>query len=176
MCSKIDIDNYIDYLCTQIWISNSDLGNVKYYKIGDGKWTWILYDTDFSFSNSNNETLSTMLKPMDNSANDLRCRRLASKLIKNAEFKDKFLKRLAWHINEVWTSENINAQIDIIESAIAADMVKDCKRWGYKYSYWQDRVAFLRSFSDLRTPKVVKQVKSFFGLTDAELREYGFPV
>lgn len=176
VCSKIDIDNYIDYLCTQIFISNSDLGNVKFFKIGDGKWTWILYDTDFAFSNSSNTTLNDMLKPMDNSAYDLRCRRLASKLIKNAEFKEKFLKRLAWHINEVWTTENINAQIDIIESAIAEDMIKDCKRWGYSYSYWQERVAFLRTFSDLRTPKLVKQVKSFFNLTDAELLAYGFPV
>lgn len=176
VCSQIDIDNYIDYLCTQIWTSNSDLGNVKFFKIADGKWTWILYDTDFALSNSNNETLNTLLKPMDNSTYDLRCRRLASKLIKNEEFKEKFLTRLAWHINEVWTEENINAQIDILESAISADMVKDCKRWGTSYSYWQERVAFLRTFSSLRTPKVIKQVKSFFGLTDEQLRGYGFPV
>ena len=111
-----------------------------------------------------------------NSAFDLRCRRLASKLIKNEQFRDQFLRRLAWHINEVWTSEHINAQIDVIEGAIAADMVKDCKRWGNSYSYWQERVEFLRGFSDLRTPKVIKQVKSFFNLTDAQLREYGFQV
>ena len=177
VCERVDIDNYIDYLCTQIWSSNSDLVNVKYYKINpDGKWTWILYDTDFAFSNSNNDIVSSLLKPMDNSTYDLRCRRLASKLIQNAEFRDKLLKRLAWHINEVWTEENINAQIDILEAAISADMVKDCQRWGMSYSYWQDRVAFLRTFCSLRTPKVINQVKSFFGLTDAQLRAYGFPV
>ncbi len=176
VCSKINIDSYIDYLCTQIWIANSDLGNVKFYQIGDGQWNWILYDTDFALSNSNNQTLNDLLKPMDNSAFDLRCRRLASKLIKNADFREKFLKRLAWHINEVWTSENMNAQIDLIEGAIAADMVKDCKRWNKSYSYWQERIAFLRGFSDLRTPKVVKQVKDFFDLTDEQMRAYGFPV
>lgn len=176
VCSKIDVDNYIDYLCTQIWIGNSDLGNVKFFKITGGKWTWILYDTDFSFSNSNNQTVNTLLKPMDNATYDLRCRRLASKLIKNAEFKEKFLKRLAWHINEVWTEENINAQIDIIEGAIKEDMVKDCKRWNTSYSYWQDRVAFLRTYSGLRTPKVIQQIKDFFDLTDEQLRDYGFPV
>lgn len=176
VCSQIDVDNYIDYLCTQIWIGNSDLGNVKFFKIADGKWTWILYDTDFSFSNSNNQTVNTLLKPMDNTTYDLRCRRLASKLIKNEEFKEKFLKRLAWHINEVWTEDNINAQIDILEGAISDDMVKDCKRWGTSYSYWQDRVAFLRTYSGLRTPKVIQQIKDFFDLTDAQLRDYGFSV
>ena len=177
VCQRVDIDNYIDYLCTQIWSGNSDLGNVKFFKINpDGKWTWILYDTDFAFSNSNNETINTLLKPMDNSTYDLRCRRLASKLIKNPDFRDKFLKRLAWHIHEVWTEENINAQIDLLESAIADDMVKDCKRWGVSYSYWQDRVAFLRTYCGLRTPKVIKQVQSFFDLTDAQMRDYGFIV
>ena len=176
VCQLMDIDNYIDYLCTQIWISNSDLGNVKFFKIGEGKWTWILYDTDFAFSNSNNTTLNDLLKPMDNSAYDLRCRRLASKLIKNEEFRDKFLKRLAWHINNVWTEENINEQIDLIYSQIKDDMQKDCKRWKKDYNYWEQRVEFLRGFAELRTPKVVKQVKSFFGLSDAELREFGFPV
>lgn len=176
VCQLIDIDNYIDYLCTQIWISNSDLGNVKFFKIGDGKWTWILYDTDFAFSNSNNTTLNDLLKPMDNSAYDLRCRRLASKLIKNEEFRDKFLTRLAWHIENVWTEENINEQIDLIYNAIKEDMRKDCKRWKKDYSYWEQRVEFLRSFAELRTPKVVKQVKDFFHLTDDALRQYGFPV
>lgn len=177
VCSKVDVDNYIDYLCTQIWIANTDLGNVKFFKIGnDGKWTWILYDTDFSMSQSINETIPVLLKPMDNSTYDLRCRRLASKLIKNQEFKDKLLTRLAWHINEVWTSENVNAQIDILEGAIAADMVKDCERWGTSYSYWQARVEFLRSFPDLRTPKLLVMIQKYFGLTDAQMRQYGFPV
>lgn len=177
VCSKIDVDNYIDYLCIQIWTGNSDLGNVKYFKINpDGKWTWILYDTDFALTNSNTNTLSALLKPMDNSTYDLRCRRLASKLIKNEEFRDKLLERLAWHINTVWTEQNISAQIDSLESAISADMVKDCKRWGVSYTYWQDRVAFLRSFCALRTPKVIDQIQDFFGLSDAELRAYGFEV
>ena len=176
VCERVDIDNYIDYLCTQIWSGNSDLGNVKYFKIADGKWTWILYDTDFALTNSNNNILEFMLKPMDNSTYDLRCRRLASKLIKNEEFRDKFLKRLAWHLNEVWSDENLNAQIDILESAIAEDMVKDCERWGVSYKYWQERVAFLRTFAGLRTPKVIDQVRKFFGLTDAQMRDYGFQV
>lgn len=176
VCSQVDIDNYIDYLCTQIWIGNTDLGNVKFFKIAGGKWTWILYDTDFAFFNSSDPTLSIMLSPMSNTAYDLRCRRLATKLIKNEEFKEKFLTRLAWHINEVWTEENINAQIDILEGAIAEDMIKDCQRWDTTYGYWQDRVEFLRIYAGRRTPKLLQQVKDFFGLTDAQMREYGFPV
>ena len=113
---------------------------------------------------------------MANSSYDIKCRRLASKLIENDEFRDKLLKRLAWHINEVWTTENINAQIDILYGQIKDDMAKDCKRWGKNYSNWEDRILFLRGFAELRTPKVIKQVKSFFDLSDAQLRDYGFPV
>ena len=117
-----------------------------------------------------------MLKPMSNTAYDLRCRRLASKLIKNEEFRDKFLRRMAWHINEVWTEENVSAQIDVLESAIIGDMKKDCKRWGASYSYWEKQVTYLRSYVGRRTPKVMDQLKDFFDLTDEQMRQYGFPV
>ena len=177
ICSQVDIDNYIDYLCTQIWIGNTDLGNVKFFKIKpDGKWTWILYDTDFAFFNSSDETVNVMLKPMSNTAYDLRCRRLATKLIQNEEFRDKFLTRFAWHINEVWTEENVNAQIDEIEAAISADVVRDCQRWNSSYSYWQRQVSYLRRYPGLRTPKIMDQIKTFFDLTDEQMRQYGFPV
>lgn len=175
VCQRVDIDNYIDYLCTQIWTGNSDLDNVKYFKIGpDGKWTWILYDTDFALFNSNNQTVKAIFTPMSNTDYDGRCRRLATKLISNADFRDKFLRRLAWHFNEVWTEEHIQAQIDLLEAAIAEDLVKDCQRWGVSYSHWQNDVGLLRSYRNGRAPKLLQQIQDFFALTDAQMRNYGF--
>ena len=49
----IDIDNHIDYNVAQIFIDNRDWpgNNIKYWRpqSTDGKWRWVLYDTDFGF-------------------------------------------------------------------------------------------------------------------------------
>ena len=48
---QIDIDNYIMYQVAQIYFNNHDWpgNNIKYWKHKDGKWKWIIYDTDFGF-------------------------------------------------------------------------------------------------------------------------------
>lgn len=60
VCEWIDIQSYIDYYCFQIYVANCDsvannyalwrTKNVVDNKYGDGKWRWILYDTDDSLS------------------------------------------------------------------------------------------------------------------------------
>ena len=51
--NMIDIDNYIDYHLAQIYYANTDWpgNNIKIWRSRnqDGKWRWILYDTDFGF-------------------------------------------------------------------------------------------------------------------------------
>ncbi len=50
---KIDIESFIDYQLFQIYIANTDWpgNNSKFWKdrSEDGKWRWILFDTDFGF-------------------------------------------------------------------------------------------------------------------------------
>ncbi len=50
---RMDIENYIDYEIFEIFIGNTDWpgNNIKYWRprSSDGKWRWILFDTDFGF-------------------------------------------------------------------------------------------------------------------------------
>ena len=63
---RIDVTNYALYQATNIFISNSDWpgNNIKFWNHPEGKWRWILYDTDFGFAsffneqNYNHDTLS----------------------------------------------------------------------------------------------------------------------
>lgn len=59
VCDKIDIGSYIDYMCFEIYVANCDsiANNVAIWKsrkvdpgnpYADGKWRWLLYDTDDS--------------------------------------------------------------------------------------------------------------------------------
>ncbi len=49
VASRIDIQNYTDYMIAQMWVNNTDSSNVKFFQNPEGKWTWAFYDTDMSF-------------------------------------------------------------------------------------------------------------------------------
>lgn len=56
-CQKVDVSNYIDFLCANIYCANMDVDDTKNVvmwrsrevrddKYSDGKWRWVLYDMD----------------------------------------------------------------------------------------------------------------------------------
>ncbi len=176
VCAQIDVENYIDYIVAQIYIGNSDNGNIRYFKTPDTKWTWIMYDTDYGFADASYNSVSDHLNPNGTGANNAFSTKLINALLKNPEFKEKFIRRIAWQINNVWTKDNVWARIDELESLIKEDMKKDCTRWDRSYSTWQSHVQTLRNFVVWRNQNLPKYVKSYFGLTTAQMQEYGFNV
>ncbi len=176
ICSLVDIDNYIDYNIAQLWIANEDLQNVKYFKTPEGKWTWILYDTDLSFLHPRNNVLKNHLSDRSLGASDVTGKTLAVVLLENPQYREKFLTRMGWQCSNVWTEENILARIDALEATIQPDMVKDLKRWNTSYAGWQSYVEDLRTFAKTRNTYFCQHVKDFFDLTDEQMRAYGFPV
>ena len=176
VCSQIDVDNYIDYMVAQLFIANTDNGNVRFFRIGNGKWTWIMYDTDLSFYDSSINSLRSHLNPNYIGNNDSTSKTLAVCLLKNPEFKEKFIRRIAWQMENIWTEENVVSRVDEIEAMISQDMIKDCRRWGTSYSGWQNSVNTLRRYVRNRRARFPAMVQAYFGLTDAQMVEYGFPV
>ena len=172
--SRVDIENYMDYIIAEMYIANPDNGNIRYFKTTDGKWKWIMYDTDYGFSSAGHNTVWEHLNPAGTGSGDNFSTKMINGLLKNPEFKEQFIRRIAWQINNIWTEENVNARIDELESLIAHDMKRDCAKQERNYSHWQSYVSSLRSFAPARNKQLPKLVQQHFGLTDAQMREYGF--
>lgn len=177
VCSQMDIDNYIDYYIAQTWISNFDImGNVKFFLNEEGKWTWILFDTDLSFYSAGANRIQDNLDKTNVGGSDLTCKTFGVYLMDNPEFRDKYLKRMAWQMNTIWTEENVIARIDEIQSLIIGDMEKECRRWRTSYDYWLDCVEDLRVFARKRNRNMLLHIQQFFELTDKQMRDYGFSI
>ena len=175
ICSQINMDNYIDYMITQMWIANTDLGNVKFFRTPDMPWHWALYDTDLSFRRVNHPSVSTMLT-RNIYVRDIRSATLLIRLMKNPSFQDHFLRRTAWVVNNVWTEETVVARINEIQAMLQADMTRECRRWGGSVSSWEKNVEDLRTFASKRTAYFLDDLQSYFELSDAQMRSYGFEV
>ncbi len=176
VCSQMDVDNYIDFFAAEMWIANRDNGNVKYFISPEGKWTWIFYDTDISFNDASEDRVEHNLKSSGIGSNDITCRTFAVRMLENPEFKEKFLTRLAWQMNNLWTEENIITRIDEIEAMIIGDMEKECRRWGTSYQAWLGSVEHLRTFARERNAYMLQHIREYFGLSSQQMRSYGFQV
>ncbi len=174
VCSQMDVDNYTDFMIAQMYIANTDIDNIKFFKTPDIKWTWLFFDTDLSFSSPGYNTVKDYTNPGGTGSGTLSTE-LINALLKNPQFKENFLRRFAWQIENIWSTENVSARADELEKLIAEDVRLDCSRWGYSYSGWQGSVNYLRQFPSLRTPKITQFLQEYFGLTDQQMEDYGFP-
>lgn len=176
VCSQINVEEYTDYIIAQMYIGNTDNGNIKYFKTPDHKWTWVLYDTDFSFRESAYNAVKDHLNPEGTGHANGISNVLIRSLLKNDAYRDMFIRRMAWQFNNIWTEENVYAKVAEFETMIGKDMEKDCARWNLRYSGWKDSVDGIRAFARRRRVNFPQYVQSQFELSTAQMREYGFPV
>ena len=174
--SLMDIENYIDYIVAEMIICNTDNGNIRFFTYEGGKWRWIMYDVDHAFRSSTYNTVADHLDPKGTGSSNMFSTRLINALLKNPEFKKKFLEEIAYQINNVWTSENIDKYVDIFEGMIINDIGKDCTRWNRNYDTWKSSVDSLKSFGRNREKYLLQYVKDYFALSDEQMRSYGFEV
>ena len=128
---------------------------------------------DLAFREPNHDPMPYLMNP--SLGFDITTRTFAVRLMDNDEYRDYFIRRTAWQINNVWTEENIIERIDQIQAMIAEDMVKDTKRWNTRYSTWEREVEELREFARERTGYLVPNLQDYFGLRDTHIKDSGYP-
>ena len=138
MESHVDIDNFIEYWVTQIYIDNRDWphNNIKFWNSPTIKWRWILYDADFGWgllgdSDYSLDTLSFALGEQIGS--EPQATFLLSKLLENDSFQKKFINRFADQMNSLFSYENVEKYIDELSLIMADEMDNHYKRWDKSY-------------------------------------------
>lgn len=178
VAALIDMNNYIDYLIAQVYISNADWpeNNVKYWRPhGDGgRWRWIMFDTDFSFGASagSQPAANTLFRIVDNSGSSTQDPPWSTLLIRNVmenrQFRDQFAQRMASHINTTFDSTHVWQVIDSLQARIAGEVPRHNSRWSASTHLggvpWVAHIKKLRDFASERPA----QVRNHF----AELFEY----
>lgn len=174
VAEQMEIDQYIDYMIAQIYIANLDNVNVKFFKIDGQKWNWILFDVDYSTTFTSNNTVAAHLDPDGTGTDNYFSTALINGLLENDGFRDKFLSRFAWQIENVWSYERVNPVIDKYYNAIQPEMERDCARWELSYKSWENSVNRIRTFFENREGYVVEDLQNWFKLSDAQMEAYGF--
>lgn len=174
VASQIDLQNYTDYMITQMWIGNIDTANNKFFSTPEHPWTWVLYDTDLGMRDHTYDCVADLLDVRQLQNIDVNSTVLLLRLLENESYKDYFLRRAAWQCSQVWVADQFIAHIDAVQEQVAVVMEKDCQRWQCSYKDWLYYVETMRSFAQNRGPYFRKALQRHFGLTDQQMIEYGF--
>lgn len=172
----MDINNFINYNITQIYIDNGDAGgNIRFWrpKSDEGKWRWILFDTDLSFgrSNWNAHKINTLQKMTTFSderwPNPSWSTFIIRKLLENDSIKNVYINRIADHLNTIFSTENVLMKIDSIKGLLTNEMPFHLEIWkSNSMSKWDRNISILKKFATKRPSFLRGFTMQKFGISD----------
>jgi len=187
----MDVDNFTDYQIAQIYFRNTDWpgNNLQYWRSFndydpnaphglDGRWRWMLFDTDFGFNLDFNyitghpegpahNTLSFALQTGNNNwPNPDWSTFLLRRLMVNTTFKTNFINRFADLLNTNFREDVVLAKIDSLEVLYLPEMEEHIHRWRrpVTVSSWQETLASMRSFGQQRPGFMRQFIMQQFGI------------
>ena len=119
---NVDVDNLFEYMALEMFVGNSDIGNIRYYRLHQegSKWKWIWYDADYGLYSSKFNSPWSYLKvkgmgeqKIDNT--------IFLKLLEHPDYKRKFLEKLA-DVYKTFTTEYMTQVLDGVVAEIQPEM------------------------------------------------------
>lgn len=181
--SVIDVESFAEYCAMEIFVGNTDTGNIKFWrsKQYDNKWRWIPYDFDWAFNRNdeNGESTTTGYRrnffekyfhPTGHGVAKGFSTVLSRGLLKNSNFRALFLQKCALMYNKVFTTENMLARINALAGEMETEMNYDTERWdGFSLKNWQRSIANLQDSAENVPEYFLKYCQSYFSLSDSEM-------
>ena len=174
--TQIDVQELCNYLIVESYYGNTDQGNIRYWKSNTGKWRFMLYDLDWSLWNTSLSfgypAFNTKIPAVTYVYSVYE---ISRELYKNSEFKDMYLKTLAYHLENTFVPERMNRIVDELAKEIEKEMPYHIERWPNMHSTMNAWIRSIQNFKNKLTNRynyVIKKVKTEFKLNDNEYLKY----
>ena len=173
IASQIDVDNFINYMHTELFANNRDwpANNLKKWRSTSPKtlWKWFLYDLDFGFGNdyskyTNNIFEFATAEDGDSWPNGPEFTLLLRRLLENEGFKAAFINRMAVLLQMNFESSRVLARIEKMMAEIQSEIPRDQKRWGLSASKMTKQLNAIKNFAMDRPGVIYDELQEFFAL------------
>lgn len=173
MAEQIDVDNFINYIHTELFMNNRDwpANNLKKWRGTNPKtkWKWFIYDMDFGFGNEFSEFKNNIFEfataeDGPDWPNGPASTLLLRRLLENENFKLAFINRfpVLWAMN--FEKSRLLARISTMMGEIESEISRDQKRWGHNASYMSGQLNKIKTFAETRQDVILSEMKEFFAL------------
>ncbi len=178
--TMMDMENFLQYQIAEIYFNNTDwpCNNIQYWRLRtdtfepdaapghDGRWRWLMYDTDYGFGyggGSDAYAFDTLTYAI---TEDCVSADILVGLMENQAFRERFVSQFANHLNTAFSAERVLAMIDRFHALLEPEIDEHIGRWGQPASraLWEDNVEVLRRFAKKRVRHVRGHISEQFGL------------
>ena len=174
--TQMEVDNFLTLQTAQIYFDNQDAGgNIKFWRprTADGRWRWVLYDTDWGFGLQDEEaykfnTLELQTDP--NSTvwpNPQWSTLILRNLLENKDFEKAFVNRFADYMNTIFEPSRVEARIDSFEQMLTPEIDRHIKRWNYNKLMWKRHIDRMHIFATERPKHMIKFLQQKFDIGEA---------
>ncbi len=178
LCSVVDMDSLINFWIVETYFGNTDTVNIRCYKHRDGKWRWMIYDFDWSMQTSpynrhKNYIDAHLLDPKGHGIGNFD-NSIIRNLLKNDEFKDRFITAYCYHLNNTFAPDRAVAILDGMAEDIGGEIKLNQSVWGRPdYKTWnKTTVPFLRDYLRERPGETRNHLMKSFKLTEDDWNRY----
>lgn len=171
-CTVFNMDSVIDWIIIEGYSTNGDVQqNLRYFRSTDNgnRFEMAFYDLDWAFYN--HYPFMDVLSDRRESWQHLM---LTQNLMESPIFRQKFLERLSYLMQNTLSAENVLARIDYYHDLLAPEVPRERERWGSSYSQWEWDVNYLRGYFTERNHlhDIVGRLVHYIGLTEEEIDTY----
>jgi hypothetical protein len=182
--TQMDIYNYIDYMVAQIYINNQDWpgNNIDFWRYranevypeqyfpSDGRWRWMLFDTDWGFGRYDPDiahTQNTLLHAMQ-LGNYEWATILFRSMLENESFKQDFIIRFSDIMNSHLSTEHSIEVINKNRNIYAPEIPGHISRWRSHgtFNRWNYYVNEMIKFAELRPAYQRQHIREYFNIAD----------
>ncbi|MFC1538218.1 CotH kinase family protein, partial [Candidatus Latescibacterota bacterium] len=182
--TQIDIENFIDYMAAQIYISNPDGPghNTKMWRpqSENGRWRWLTYDVERGFGIQENpfgipgpahvadltEYYIRYKQTAENRSPDANF--FMYSLLANDEFKAEFVNRYADHLNTIFSTEQVIPIIERLAGAVESEIPRHLATHDFavkSIDTWRANVDYIKTFAELRPQYTRQNIINNLGLS-----------
>jgi len=186
--TQMDVSGFIDYQVANIFAANTDWpgNNIKYWRLRtnqylpnapfghDGRWRWLLYDTDFGFGLVGAVNHNTLQFAAEANGpvwpNPGWSTFLFRKTLENESFKHDFINRFADLLNTTFLSSRMVGIINEMKQVLEPEIPEQIQRWrspGWgSIGGWNNQVNVMINFANQRPAIQRNHIRSFFGISN----------
>ena len=172
---RIDIDNLFTHAAFEIISGNTDITNVRMYRVPGGKWKYLLFDVEASFgSDSDSEVtpLNNYIKPVSAKYAAFRHEPLNA-LLAVPEMRSRFLTKFAEVLDASFLWPFVESRFAKWEAVLEELLPRHNTRWPYlTMKRWRTNVNATKYYARVRPKKIVSMLKKRMKLTDEEVSMY----
>lgn len=177
ICSRVDIDELIEYWMFESFFTNTDTGNIRFWRENtkNGKWRWIFFDSDWAFypTTYQRNYIDNYLDPQGHGVGHAFSTLLMRSLMKNPQFRTRLLKLHKKHLQTTFDRDRLLQLLDAMTKEIDGEMKRHCERWdSVSYARWQSSVKELRRIVGEMPALFRKKMIRSFSMTKEEIAAY----